>query len=110
MTGCPNGCARPYTADLAFVGRSLDLYQVYVGGRGRGDRMADLFAADVPTADLVTTVRPLLEWWAAESHEKVARLLHEAAPAAAALRDRRGRTPAERVPVAAWGWLAEAPA
>ena len=47
---------------------------------------------------------------AAESHEKVARLLHEAAPAAAALRDRRGRTPAERVPVAAWGWLAEAPA
>ena len=69
MTGCPNGCARPYTADLAFVGRSLDLYQVYVGGRGRGDRMADLFAADVPTAELVTTVRPLLEWWAAESHE-----------------------------------------
>ena len=47
---------------------------------------------------------------AAESHEKVARLLHEAAPAAAALRDRRGRTPAERVPVAAWGWLEEAPA
>ena len=63
MTGCPNGCARPYTADLAFVGRSLDLYQVYVGGRSRGDRMADLFAADVPTSDLISTVRPLLEWW-----------------------------------------------
>ena len=31
--------------------------------------MADLFAADVPTEQLVTTVRPLLEWWAAESYE-----------------------------------------
>lgn len=70
MTGCPNGCARPYTADLAFVGRSLDMYQVYVGGRSRGDRMADLFAADVPTEELIPTVRPLLEWWAREGHEE----------------------------------------
>lgn len=69
MTGCPNGCARPYTADLAFVGRSLDMYQVYVGGRSRGDRMADLFAADVPTAEILDTVRPLLEWWATEGLE-----------------------------------------
>ena len=37
MTGCPNGCARPYTADIAFVGRSLGLYNVYVGG-GLGRR------------------------------------------------------------------------
>ncbi len=69
MTGCPNGCARPYTADLAFVGRSLDLYQIYVGGRSRGDRMADLFAADVPTSELLSTVRPLLEWWSQDGLE-----------------------------------------
>lgn len=66
MTGCPNGCARPYTADLAFVGRSLDLYQVYVGGRGQGDRLADLFAGEVPSSQLVATVTPLLRRWSRE--------------------------------------------
>ena len=53
MTGCPNGCARPYTADLAFVGRSLGLYNVYVGGGLAGDRLVDLYRADVPTEELL---------------------------------------------------------
>jgi sulfite reductase (ferredoxin) len=66
MTGCPNGCARPYTADIAFVGRSLGLYHVYVGGGLAGDRLVDLYSADVPVADLLATVRPLLQRWAAE--------------------------------------------
>ena len=66
MTGCPNGCARPYTADLAFVGRSLDLYNVYVGGGLAGDRLVDLYRADVPLEELLPVVRPLLARWAAE--------------------------------------------
>ena len=66
MTGCPNGCARPYTADLAFVGRSLGLYNVYVGGGLSGDRLVDLYRADVPVAELLETMRPLLARWAAE--------------------------------------------
>jgi sulfite reductase beta subunit-like hemoprotein len=66
LTGCPNGCARPYTADLAFVGRSLGLYHVYVGGRLAGDRLADLYAADVPSRELVSLITPLLERWARE--------------------------------------------
>jgi sulfite reductase beta subunit-like hemoprotein len=66
MTGCPNGCARPYTADLAFVGRSLNLYNVYVGGSLAGDRLVDLYRADVPMAELLPAVRPLLVRWAAE--------------------------------------------
>ena len=64
MTGCPNGCARPYTADIAFVGRRPGVYQVYVGGGLGGDRVVDLLADDVATADLVPTLRPLLESWA----------------------------------------------
>jgi sulfite reductase beta subunit-like hemoprotein len=64
MTGCPNGCARPYTADIAFVGRRPDVYHVYVGGGLPGDRVVDLFAADVKTTDIVATLRPLLESWA----------------------------------------------
>ena len=66
MTGCPNGCARPYTADLAFVGRSLGLYNVYVGGSLSGNRLVDLFRADVAIEDLLSAVRPLLVRWAAE--------------------------------------------
>lgn len=70
MTGCPNGCARPYTADLAFVGRTLGKYQVYVGGRLAGDRMADLFLAEVPEDELVPAIRPLLQRWATERRAK----------------------------------------
>ena len=66
MTGCPNGCARPYTADLAFVGRSLGLYNVYVGGGLAGDRLVDLYRADVETEDLLPVVQPLLARWAGE--------------------------------------------
>lgn len=70
MTGCPNGCARPYTADLAFVGRSLGLYHVYVGGGLAGDRLVDLYRADVPVGDLLPALRPLLTRWAAERLEQ----------------------------------------
>jgi sulfite reductase (ferredoxin) len=66
MTGCPNGCARPYTADIAFVGRSLGLYNVYVGGGLAGDRVVDLYRADVRLDDLLESVRPLLGRWASE--------------------------------------------
>ena len=69
MTGCPNGCARPYTADLAFVGRSLGLYNVYVGGGLAGDRLVDLYRADVQVDDLLVAVRPLLVRWASERLE-----------------------------------------
>jgi sulfite reductase beta subunit-like hemoprotein len=69
MTGCPNGCARPYTADIAFVGRSLGLYNVYVGGGLAGDRLVDLYRADVPLEEIVESLRPLLHRWAAERHD-----------------------------------------
>lgn len=61
MTGCPNGCARPYTADLAFVGRSLNKYVVYVGGNLEGTRLGTEYATLVPFDQLVDTVRPLFE-------------------------------------------------
>lgn len=69
MTGCPNGCARPYTADLAFVGRSLGKYVVYVGGNMEGTRLGQVYADLVPLDDLVDTVRPLLERFADEREE-----------------------------------------
>jgi sulfite reductase (ferredoxin) len=59
MTGCPNGCARPYTSDLAFVGRSLDRYMIYVGGGREGARLNQPYQDVVLTEDLVKTVLPL---------------------------------------------------
>lgn len=64
MTGCPNGCARPYTADIAFVGKGPDNYNVYVGGRLSGDRVVDLYAADVASSEFLPVLRPLLGDWA----------------------------------------------
>ncbi len=64
MTGCPNGCARPYTADIALVGRRPGVYHLFVGGRLAGDRMADLYGADVKIEDLIETLMPLLTKYA----------------------------------------------
>jgi sulfite reductase beta subunit-like hemoprotein len=66
MTGCPNGCARPYTADIALVGRRPGIYHLFVGGRLAGDRMADLYAADVKIEAILETLKPLLTKFAAD--------------------------------------------
>ncbi|MEX1121624.1 MAG: NADPH-dependent assimilatory sulfite reductase hemoprotein subunit, partial [Balneolales bacterium] len=61
MTGCPNGCARPYVADIAFVGQSLEKYSVYVAGASSGDHLSTRYRDLVPFSELTNTVRPLLE-------------------------------------------------
>ncbi|GHO44895.1 NADPH-dependent assimilatory sulfite reductase hemoprotein subunit [Ktedonospora formicarum] len=68
MTGCPNGCARPYMGDIGFVGRSKNLYNIYVGGDLLNTRMNTLYAASVHTEDLVAAIEPLLAFWKAERH------------------------------------------
>jgi len=66
MTGCPNGCARPYNADFAFVGRGSGKYAVYIGGSYRGDRLAGLAFKTVNVEDLPAKLRPFLEQFAAK--------------------------------------------
>ncbi len=51
MTGCPNGCSRPYAAELGIVGRTKKNYDIYVGGSPAGDRLARVLRADVPLTD-----------------------------------------------------------
>ncbi len=60
MTGCPNGCARPYVADIGIVGRSLDQYTLFLGGRLDGTRLNRVYRDLVPLRDLVPTLRPIL--------------------------------------------------
>ena len=66
MTGCPNGCARPYNADVGLVGRTLNKYTIYLGGRLLGDRLGEPFAETVPLDKIVPTLVPVLRLFAAE--------------------------------------------
>ncbi len=66
MTGCPNGCGRPYNADFGFVGRAPNKYAMFVGGSIRGDRLAGLEFKSVLGEDLPGKVREFLEAFKAE--------------------------------------------
>lgn len=59
MTGCPNGCARPYNAEIAFVGKTAGTHNIYVGGNSVGDRLVYLLAEKIDEHHLVTTLKPL---------------------------------------------------
>ena len=61
MTGCPNGCARPYNADFSLVGRAPGKYALFVGGSIAGDRLAGLEHKTVTTADVPAVLRGYLE-------------------------------------------------
>jgi sulfite reductase (ferredoxin) len=69
MTGCPNGCARPYMGDIGIVGRSAGLYDVFIGGDWENTRLNQLYRQAVKVADLRETVRGLLEVWKAQRRE-----------------------------------------
>ncbi len=66
MTGCPNGCARPYNADIGLVGRSIDgksgegKYTVFIGGNILGVRLNRIYKDLVLRSDIVPELRPLL--------------------------------------------------
>ncbi|MFM7528392.1 MAG: NADPH-dependent assimilatory sulfite reductase hemoprotein subunit, partial [Nodosilinea sp.] len=60
MTGCPNGCARPYMAELGFVGSAPESYQVWLGGSPDQTRLARPYLERMVDAALETTLEPLL--------------------------------------------------
>ena len=64
MTGCPNGCARPYMAEIGLVGRSPGLYNLYLGGAHDGSRLSKLHARDVDDDGIVTALRPVFAAYA----------------------------------------------
>ena len=60
MTGCPNGCARPYNSDIGLVGKTKDKYTIFLGGRVLGDRLNFIYKDLVPTDEVVPTLVPVL--------------------------------------------------
>ncbi len=69
MTGCPNGCARPYNADISFVGRAPGKYALYVGGSITGERLVGLQQKSVTLGEIPDRVRDLLEEFVRERFE-----------------------------------------
>ena len=69
MTGCPNGCARPYMGDIGFVGRSKDLYDIFIGGDWANTRLNWVYASAVPLTELAARMAPLLRQWRDEATE-----------------------------------------
>jgi len=69
MTGCPNGCARPYMAELAFVGDGLNSYQIWLGGSPVLTRTAYPFLAKMKDKNMEETIEPILAMFIEQKHE-----------------------------------------
>ena len=60
MTGCPNGCARPYMAEIAFVGKGPNKYQIYTGGNEASTRLNRVYKDSVKGEELIPELRTVL--------------------------------------------------
>ena len=68
MTGCPNGCARPYLAEIGLVGRGPGRYHLYLGAAPDGTRLNKLYRRDLDHDAIIATLAPLLHEYAATRH------------------------------------------
>ena len=69
MTGCPNGCARPYTPDIGLVGKAVGKYTLFLGGNTEGTQLCFIYEDSLPHEDLVPTLVPLLTVYKAERQD-----------------------------------------
>ena len=65
ITGCPNGCARPYEGDLGIVGRAPGAYAIFVGGDFEGTRLNFLLFERIKQAEITDKLAPIVSAWAA---------------------------------------------
>ncbi|KAL4873988.1 hypothetical protein BDV12DRAFT_158847 [Aspergillus spectabilis] len=66
MTGCPNGCARPWLAEVAFVGKAFGAYNMYLGGGYHGQRLNKLYRSSIKEDEILDIMKPLLKRYALE--------------------------------------------
>ena len=69
MTGCPNGCARPYIAEIGFVGKAPGKYNLYLGGGHAGQRLNKLYASSIEGSDAAEMLKPLIQDYAKTREE-----------------------------------------
>jgi sulfite reductase (ferredoxin) len=68
MSGCPNGCSRPYLGDVGFVGTTLGKYDVMLAGDFNGTRLNRVFAPNVPIAGIPALLRPMFVRFRSDRH------------------------------------------
>ena len=66
ITGCPNGCARPYLAEVALVGKAPGLYNLHLGGDVKGERLNRLYKESLSEDAILTELDGLVGRWAKE--------------------------------------------
>ena len=66
ITGCPNGCARPYLAEIGIVGKAPNKYHLYLGARYEGTRLNQLYAESLTPDEIVNMVAPILHRYVIE--------------------------------------------
>ncbi|CAM4420290.1 assimilatory sulfite reductase (NADPH) hemoprotein subunit [Paenibacillus tarimensis] len=69
MTGCPNGCARPMLAEIAFIGKAPGKYNMYLGGGFAGQRLNKLYKENIGEAEILDSLKPIISRYAKERHE-----------------------------------------
>jgi sulfite reductase (NADPH) hemoprotein beta-component len=69
MTGCPNGCARPYLAEVGLVGKGPGRYNLYLGAAFDGSRLSKLYAEDLDHEGIVAALDPLFATYAERRRE-----------------------------------------
>jgi len=69
MTGCPNGCARPWLAEVAFVGKAYGAYNMYLGGGYHGQRLNKLYRSSIKEEEILEIMKPLIKRFALERRE-----------------------------------------
>lgn len=66
MTGCPNGCARPYMAELGFVGSAPGNYQIWLGGNSDQTQLAKPYIDKLPDEEIESFIEPLFFYFKKE--------------------------------------------
>ncbi len=66
VTGCPNGCARPYLAEIGFVGKAPNKYALYLGAAYNGTRLNRLVSPSITFEDAVKLLEPVIKRYAKE--------------------------------------------
>lgn len=69
MSGCPNGCARPYLGEIAFTGKAPGKYNLYLGGSFAGDRLNKLYRENIGEKEILETLEPIIHRYARERQE-----------------------------------------
>ncbi|KAE9393455.1 sulphite reductase hemo protein, beta subunit [Gymnopus androsaceus JB14] len=69
MTGCPNGCARPYVAEIAFIGKAPGTYLMLLGGGYYGQRLNKIYRETVTEPEILNILKPMIKRYALERNE-----------------------------------------